>query len=38
MLHGTEQTLLREALLAAEDNAYLQGELVLVRLLLGAWK
>ncbi|MGC1463024.1 MAG: DinB family protein [Terracidiphilus sp.] len=36
--HGTGQTLLREALLAADHNAYHQGELVLVRRLLGAWK
>ena len=36
--HGTGQTLLREALLAADHNAYHLGELVLVRRLLGAWK
>ena len=36
--HGTGQTILREALLAADHNAYHLGELVLVRRLLGAWK
>ena len=36
--HGTGQTWLREALLAADHNAYHLGELVLVRRLLGAWK
>lgn len=36
--HGDEQTILREALLAADHNAYHLGELVLVRRLLGAWK
>ncbi len=36
--HGSEQTLLREALLAADHNAYHLGELVLVRRLLSAWK
>jgi len=35
--HGNGQTILREALLAADHNAYHQGELVLVRRLLGAW-
>jgi len=29
---------LREALLAADHNAYHIGQLVLVRRLLGAWK
>ena len=36
--HGDGQTILREALLAADHNAYHLGELVLVRRLLGAWK
>jgi hypothetical protein len=36
--HGDGQTVLREALLTADHNAYHIGELVLVRRLLGAWK
>jgi hypothetical protein len=36
--HGDGQTLLREALLVADHNAYHLGQLVLVRRLLGAWK
>ena len=36
--HGDGQTILREALLIADHNAYHLGELVLVRRLLGAWK
>ncbi|MGA7341185.1 MAG: DinB family protein [Terracidiphilus sp.] len=36
--HGTGQTVLREALLLADHNAYHIGQLVLVRRLLGAWK
>ena len=36
--HGTGQTLLREALLLADHNAYHIGQLVLLRRLLGAWK
>lgn len=36
--HGDGQTILREALLLADHNAYHVGELVLVRRLLGAWK
>jgi hypothetical protein len=36
--HGKGQTILREALLIADHNAYHLGELVLVRRLLGAWK
>jgi uncharacterized damage-inducible protein DinB len=36
--HGDGQTVLREALLAADHNAYHIGQLVLVRRLLGAWK
>jgi hypothetical protein len=36
--HGDGQTILREALLTADHNAYHVGELVLLRRLLGAWK
>lgn len=36
--HGTGQTILREALLVADHNAYHIGQLVLLRRLLGAWK
>ena len=35
---GDGQTILREALLVADHNAYHLGELVMVRRLLGAWK
>jgi hypothetical protein len=35
--HGDGQTILREALLAADHNAYHIGQLVLVRKMLGAW-
>ena len=35
--HGDGQTILRQALLAADHNAYHLGELVLLRRLLGAW-
>ena len=35
---GTGQTLLREALLVADHNAYHLGQLVLVRKALGAWE
>lgn len=35
---GDGQTILREALLVADHNAYHIGELVAVRRLLGAWK
>ncbi len=35
--HGKGQTILREALLVADHNAYHAGQLVLVRRLLGAW-
>ena len=35
--HGTGQTILREALLVADHNAYHVGQLILVRRLLGAW-
>lgn len=37
ILHGDGQTILREALLIADHNAYHLGELVLVRRLLGIW-
>ena len=36
--HGDGQTLLREALLVADHNAYHIGQLVLLRRVLGAWK
>ena len=36
--HGQGQTLLREAMLLADHNAYHLGQLVVVRRLLGAWK
>jgi len=36
--HGTGQTILREALLLADHNAYHLGALVTVLQLLGAWK
>jgi len=36
--HGDGQTILREALLAADHNAYHVGQFVLVRRLLGVWK
>ncbi|MGH9662808.1 MAG: DinB family protein [Bryobacteraceae bacterium] len=36
--HGDGQTLLREALLVADHNAYHLGQFILVRRLLGAWK
>ncbi len=35
--HGSGQTILREALLAADHNSYHLGQLLLVRKLLGAW-
>lgn len=35
--HGDGQTILREALLVADHNAYHLGEIVVVRRLLGAW-
>jgi hypothetical protein len=35
--HGQGQTVLREALLLADHNAYHLGQLVTVRRLLGAW-
>jgi len=36
--HGQGQTVLREALLVADHNAYHLGQLVMLRRLLGAWK
>ena len=36
--HGDGQTILREALLAADHNAYHLGEAVLLRRILGAWR
>jgi hypothetical protein len=36
--HGQGQTILREALLAADHNAYHLGQAVLLRRILGAWK
>ncbi|MGB6743854.1 MAG: DinB family protein [Terracidiphilus sp.] len=36
--HGNGQTILREALLIADHNAYHVGQLILVRQLLSAWK
>ena len=35
--HGDGQTVLREALLVADHNAYHVGQLIVVRRLLGAW-
>jgi hypothetical protein len=35
--HGDGQTVLREALLVADHNAYHIGELIFLRRLLGAW-
>ena len=35
--HGTGQTILREALVVADHNAYHVGQLVLLRGLLGIW-
>ncbi|MGD0737552.1 MAG: DinB family protein [Terracidiphilus sp.] len=35
--HGSGQTILREALVVADHNAYHLGEMVLLRRLLGAW-
>jgi hypothetical protein len=35
--HGQGQTILREALLVADHNAYHLGQLVTIRRLLGAW-
>ena len=38
IVHGDGQTVLREALLVADHNAYHLGEMVLMRRLLGAWQ
>jgi hypothetical protein len=38
LTHGQGQTILREALLVADHNAYHLGQLVTVRRLLGAWE
>jgi hypothetical protein len=35
--HGQGQTILREALLVADHNAYHLGQLIIVRRLLGTW-
>jgi len=35
--HGSGQTILREAMLVADHNAYHIGQFVLIRRLLGAW-
>ena len=37
LAHGDGQTVLREALLVADHNAYHLGQLVVVRRALGAW-
>jgi hypothetical protein len=37
LAHGEGQTVLREALVLADHNAYHLAELVLLRRLLGAW-
>ena len=37
LAHGSGQTLLREAMLVADHNAYHLGQLVTIRRLLGAW-
>lgn len=36
--HGTGQTILREALLVADHNAYHLGQVIAVRRILGNWK
>ncbi len=36
--HGKGQSLLREALLIADHNAYHTAEIIVIRRLLGAWK
>ena len=35
--HGQGQTILREALLIADHNAYHLGQFIIVRRLLGSW-
>jgi hypothetical protein len=36
--HGSGQTILREAMLAADHNSYHIGQLIVLRRRLGAWK
>jgi hypothetical protein len=36
--HGDGQTILREALLVADHNAYHLGQFILLRRMLGSWK
>ncbi len=36
--HGEGQTILREALLVADHNAYHLGQLIMLRRVLGAWR
>lgn len=36
--HGSGQTILREALLVADHNAYHLGQMVMLRRLLGVWE
>jgi hypothetical protein len=36
--HGSGQTVLREAMLVADHNAYHLGQLVLLRKMLGSWQ
>jgi hypothetical protein len=38
LLNGDGQTLLREAMLVADHNAYHLGQLVMLRKMLGLWK
>ena len=38
LAHGDGQTILREAMLMADHNAYHIGEMIVLRRLLGAWK
>lgn len=38
IVHGSGQTVFREALLLADHNAYHLGQFVLLRKMLGAWK
>lgn len=37
LAHGEGQTILREALVAADHNAYHLGQIMLLRKMLGAW-
>jgi hypothetical protein len=37
ILHGSGQTILREALLVGDHNSYHLGQLVLLRRMLGTW-